>query len=194
MTALGSSGLFYSCQVRLLNKGLKPISRLETLLCTRRSQESNVTNTASGLFELFQPARAGTTGEKRRVAFGCKTHSSFPFYSRTPSPLSTPPLACAYSFFVLISKSVRTLMYYTWGNLTQYVELRFQEDAVIFDATNLLFVSLPNRTKRKNNNNNEKKKTKLELDFCLVFILNHHLSLCSADATGNIRKSLSCKL
>lgn len=77
-------------------------------------------------------------------------------------------------------------MHYTWGNLTQYIELRFQEDVVIFEATNLFFVSLPNRTK--------KKEKKLELDFCLVSILNHHLSPCSADGTGNIIKSLSCKL
>lgn len=161
--------------------------RLEILMYTKRSQGSDVTSTASGLLELFCPARAGTAVKKKRVAFGCKTHTqNFHSTARHCSPLSTPPLACAYSFFVLISKSGPTLMYYTWGNLTQYIELRFQEDVVIFEATNLFFVSLPNRTK--------KKEKKLELDFCLVSILNHHLSPCSADGTGNIIKSLSCKL
>lgn len=49
--------------------------RLETLMYTKRSQGNNVTSTASGLFELFYPARAGTAGEKKRVAFGCKTQN-----------------------------------------------------------------------------------------------------------------------
>lgn len=118
------------------------------------------------------------------MAFGMsllqESNSEFPFHSKTPSPLSTPPLACAYSFFVLISKSVRTLMYYTWGNLTQYAGLRFQEDVVNFDVCNLFFVSFPNRTRKK-----------LGLDFCLVFIFNHHLSPCSADISGSVRKSSS---
>lgn len=111
-----------------------------------------MTSTTSGFFELSYAARPGTAGGKKRVAFGTSflqdSNSEFPFQSKTPSPLSTPPLACAYSFFVLISKSVCTLMYYTWGNLTQYAVLRFQEDVVIFDASNLFFVSFPNRTKK----------------------------------------------
>lgn len=119
----------------------------------KRSQGNYVTSTASALFELSYPARPGTAGEKKRVAFGTRllqdSNSEFPSHSKTPSPLSAPPLACAYSFFVLISKSVRTLMYCTWGNLTQYAVLRFQEDVVIFDASNLFFVSFPNRTKKK---------------------------------------------
>lgn len=49
--------------------------RLEILMYIERSQGNNVTSTASGLFELFYPARAGTAGEKKRVVFGCKTHS-----------------------------------------------------------------------------------------------------------------------
>ena len=118
----------------------------------KMSQENYVTSAASGMFELSYPARPGTAGEKKRVAFGTSllqvSNSEFPFHNKTPSPLSTPPLACAYSFFVLISKSVHTLMYYTWGNLTQYAVLRFQEDVVTFDASNLVFVSFPNRTKK----------------------------------------------
>lgn len=49
--------------------------RLAVLMYTKRSQGNNATSTASGLFELFYPARPGTAGEKKRVAFGCKTHS-----------------------------------------------------------------------------------------------------------------------
>lgn len=157
------------------------------LMYIKKSQWNYVTSAASDLFDLSYPARPGTAGEKKRVAFGMSllqdSNSEFPFHSKTPSPLSTPPLACAYSFFVLISKSVLTLMYYTWGNLTQYAVLTFQEDVVIFDASNLFSVSFPNRTKKK-----------LGLDFCLVSILNHHLSPCSADISGNVRKSSSCKL
>ena len=122
------------------------------LMYIKKGQGNYVTSATSGLFERSHPARPGTAGEKKRVAFGMRllqdSNSEFPFHSKTPSPLSTPPLACAYSFFVLISKSVRTLTYYTWGNLNQYAVLRFQEDVVIFDASNFFFVSFPNRTKK----------------------------------------------
>lgn len=56
--------------------------RLEILMYIKKSQGNNVTSTASGSFELFYPARAGTAGEKKRVAFGCKTHTQN-FHSTT---------------------------------------------------------------------------------------------------------------
>lgn len=121
------------------------------------------------------------------MAFGTSllqdSNMEFPLRSKAPSPLGTPPLACAYSFFVLISKSVRTLMYYTWGNLTRYAVLRFQEDVVIFDASNLCFVSFPNRTKKK-----------VRGWIFAWFPFKSTFIPCSADISGNIKKSFFCML
>lgn len=169
----GNSKTFYSCYHSLHNKGSSQAyapCKLEILMCIKRSQGIYVTNKELALFELSKPAGPETAG-KKIVAFGMSllqdSNTEFPLHSKTPSPLSTPPLTCAYAFFVLISKSVRTLMYYTWGNLTQYAVLKFQEDVVIFDASNFCFVSFPNRTK---------KKKKLEARFLPGFPSNKHLS------------------
>lgn len=122
------------------------------------SQDNVVTSAAPELFELSYPTSPVTVGKKKMTfdrSLLQDLNSEFPFHSKTPSLLSTPPLASAYSFFVLISKSVHTLMNYTWGNLTQQAVLRFQVDVVIFEASNLGIVSFPNRKK----NNQPTKKT-----------------------------------
>lgn len=151
-TALDNSKLCYSWYDSLYGKGQSQVyapCKLEMLMCIKRRQ-GYVTNMV-WLFWTFLACRTRSSwGEESGLWHTSTTisNSEFPLHRKTSPLLSAPPLACAYSFFVLISKSASALMYYTWGNLTQNSVLRFQEDVVIFYTSNLCFVSFPNRTKK----------------------------------------------